>query len=137
MNGLRIGYGLFPVKIADYLLTIKEPYCVSAAAQVAVRESLRDKDHLMEKVRAIIEERGRLFDELKKFDWLKPYPSWANFILCAVLKGKASQLQFQLQNRGILVRYFDTPLLKDSLRISVGKPEHTDALIKALQEIGG
>jgi len=41
-----------------------------------------------------------------------------------------------LQDKGIMVRYFDTPLLKNSIRISVGKPEHTDALIEALREIG-
>jgi histidinol-phosphate/aromatic aminotransferase/cobyric acid decarboxylase-like protein len=33
------------------------------------------------------------------------------------------------------VRYFDTPLLRNSIRISVGKPEHTDALIRALRDI--
>ena len=40
-----------------------------------------------------------------------------------------------LQSKGIFVRYFDTPQLKDCLRISVGKPEHTDALIATLKEI--
>ena len=137
LAGLRIGYGLFPEKIAAYLMTIKEPYCVNAAAQVAVRESLADKDYLMDRVRTVIKERERLFAILQGFDWLKPYPSKANFILCAVLKGKASQIQMELENRGILVRYFDTPQLKDSLRISVGKPEDTDVLIKVLKEIGG
>jgi len=135
LAGLRIGYGLFPTKIADYLLRIKEPYCVNVAALVAVRESLKDIDYLMARVRAIIAERERLFAELKKLEWLKPFPSRANFILCLVLKGKARELQQQLQNRGILVRYFDLPFLKNCVRISVGKPEHTDALIKALREI--
>jgi len=54
-----------------------------------------------------------------------------------VLNGKASEIQQELQNKGILVRYFALPLLSNSIRISVGKPEHTDALIKALKEIGG
>jgi len=68
-------------------------------------------------------------------NWLKPLPSQANFILCSVLSGEASQLQQKLRDKGILVRYFDRPRLKNFIRISVGKPEHTDALIKALQEI--
>ncbi len=137
LAGLRIGYGLFPPKIADYLLRIKEPYCVNAAALVAVRESLKNIDYLMGRVKAIITERERLFGELKKLKFLKPYPSQANFIFCSVLNGKARELQQELQNKGILVRYFDTRLLRNALRISVGKPEHTDALIKVLQEIGG
>jgi len=36
-----------------------------------------------------------------------------------------------------MVRYFDQPLVQNGVRISVGKPEHTDALIKALRELEG
>ncbi len=137
LAGLRVGYGIFPPKIADYLLKIKPPYNVNAAALVAVQESLKDIDYLLDRVKAIIAERDRLFGELKKLEWLKPFPSQANFILCSVLNGKARELQQKLQDKGILVRYFDQPLLRNSIRISVGKPEHTDTLIKTLRELGG
>jgi histidinol-phosphate aminotransferase len=135
LAGLRVGYGLFPPKIADYLLRIKIPYNVNVAALVAVEESLKDIDYLTDTVKAIINERGRLFRELKKIEWLKPFPSQANFILCLVLKGEAKELRQKLQAKGILVRYFEEPRLRNCVRISVGKPEHTDALIKALREI--
>ncbi|TET16577.1 MAG: histidinol-phosphate transaminase [Dehalococcoidia bacterium] len=135
LAGLRIGYGIFPSEIADYLMKIKLPYNINAAALVAVRESLKDIDYLMSRVKAIVAERERLFTELEKLKFLKPFPSQANFIFCSVLNGKASQLQQKLRNKGILVRYFDRPLLRNSIRISVGKPEHTDALVKALQEL--
>jgi len=137
LAGLRIGYGLFPAKIADCLLRIKEPYSINVAALVAVRESLGDIDYLMDRVKAIVAERERLFGRLQKLGWLRPYPSQANFILCLVLDGRASQLQQKLETRGILVRYFDQPFLQNCVRISVGKPEDSDVLIKALQEIGG
>ncbi len=136
LAGLRVGYGLFPPEIADYILRIKIPYNVNVAALVAVEESLKDIDYLMSTVKAIVAERGRLLDELKKIPWLKPFPSQANFILCEVLKGEAGELRQKLQNKGILVRYFEHPVLKNFIRISVGKPEHTDALIRALREIG-
>ncbi len=136
LAGLRVGYGLFPPRIADYLLRIKMPYNVNVAALVAVEESLKDIDYLMGKVKAIIAERERLFKELKKIEWLKPFPSQANFIFCSVLNRDAKELHQKLQNRGILVRYFAQPLLQNGIRISVGKPEHTDALIKTLKEIG-
>ena len=137
LAGLRIGYGLFPPKIAGYLLSIKEPYCVNAAAMVAVRETLKDIDYLMANVKAIIAERQRLFTGLEKLGWLRPYPSQANFILCAVEKGSAKELQRELEGRGILVRYFDQPLLRNYIRISVGRPADTDILLKTLEEIGG
>ena len=135
LAGLRIGYGLFPTKIADCLLRIKEPYCVNVAALVAVRESLKDVDSLMGRVKAIIAERERLFGELKKLKWLKPFPSQANFILCSVLVG-ARQLQQKLESRGILVRCFDEALLRDCIRISVGRPEENDILFETLNELG-
>ena len=135
LAGLRVGYGIFPPKIADYLLAIKMPYTVSVAARVAVRESLKDLDYLTDRVKAIIAERERLFAELKKLKSLKPFPSQANFIFCSVLNGNAGELHQKLQNKGILVRYFDQPLLQNSIRISVGKPEHTDVLIEKLREL--
>ena len=136
LAGMRIGYGIFPPKIADYLLKIKLPYNVNVAAVVAVRESLNDLDYLMSRVRAIVAERERLFEELGKLKFLKPFPSKANFIYCSVLNGNAREIQQKLEKKGILVRYFDIPLLKNALRITAGKPEHTDALTKALREIG-
>jgi histidinol-phosphate aminotransferase len=135
--GLRIGYGIFPPKVAEYLLKIKLPFTINVAAVVAVRESLKDLDYLLDRVRAIVAERERLFGELNKLKWLKPFPSQANFIFCNVLNGKVSEIQQELEERGILVCYFDQPLLRNSTRISVGKPEQNDVLIKALQEIGG
>jgi len=135
LAGLRVGYGLFPARIADYLLTIKMPYNVNVAALVAVEESLKDVDYLMQTVKKIIAERARLIAELRKIDWLKTYPSQANFVLCELLRGDAKALRQRLQDKGILVRYFDQPQLKNFIRISVGKPEHTDALIKALRSV--
>ena len=84
LAGLRVGYGIFPPKIAEYLLTIKLPYNVNMAALVAVQESLKDIDYLMGNVKAIITERDRLFGELKKLKFLEPFPSRANFIFCRV-----------------------------------------------------
>ena len=135
LAGLRIGYGVFPPRIASYMMAIKIPHNVSVAAEIAVKESLADLDYLQGRVKVMIEERGRLFKELQSIIWLKAYPSQANFIYCAVLKGSASELHQKLQKKGILVRYFDSPLLKNSIRISAGKPEHTDALIKALRQL--
>ncbi len=136
LAGLRVGYGIFPPEIADWLLKIKLPYNVNVAALVAVRESLEDIDYLRERVKDIITERERLFGGLEKLGFLKPYPSRANFILCSVLDSNAPKLYQKLEEKGILVRYFDTPRLENYIRLSVGKPEHTDALIQALKQLG-
>lgn len=135
LAGLRIGYGFFPVEIAGYLMKIKQPYNANAAAQAAVLASLADIEYLRANVTKIVVERERLFGKLKELDWLKPYPSSGNFILCSLPEGKAKETWQQLRKKGIFVRYFDTSRLKDCLRISVGRPEDTDALVKALKEV--
>ena len=137
LAGLRVGYGVFHKNVIKYLNKIKPPYNVNVAAQIAVRESLADIDYMLGTVEAIIDERQRLYDKLDTQGILKPIPSEANFILCHAPKGKAKEMKEILESAGIFVRYFDTPLLDDMIRISVGKPEHTDALIDALQRIGG
>jgi histidinol-phosphate aminotransferase len=96
---------------------------------------MQDLDFLMDRVKKIVSERERLVAGLKELSWLKVYPSQANFILCLVLKGNAGELQQKLQNKGILVRYFDKPRLENCIRLSVGKPEHNDILLKTLHEI--
>ena len=77
-------------------------------------------------------ERERLCKALQSIPWLEPYPSQANFILCRVLGRDAAGLRNELAKAGILVRHFDKPGLQDHIRISVGKPEHTQALIEHL-----
>ena len=136
LAGLRVGYGLFPPDIAELIHRIKIPYNINVAALAAVQESMQDLDYLMERVNTIVVERDRLYAGLKKIYWLKPYPSKANFILCKLLKGDAAKLQEQLQKRGILVRYFAKPRLENCIRLSVGKPEHTDIVLGTLRKIG-
>ncbi len=135
LAGLRIGYGVFPPEVARYLMKIKLPYNVSVAATGAVLAALQDADYLMANVWKIIAERDRLYQELKKLAWLKVYPSRANFIYCAVLKGNTLRLVQKLQSKGILVRYYDQPRLENSFRVSVGKPEHTDKLMTVLRKL--
>lgn len=137
LAGLRLGYGIFPPKIVQYLMKIKLPYNVNVAALAAAEESLNDINLLQGRVKAIISERERLFSELKKLDFLKPLPSRTNFILCRVLKGEVIKLQQQLLEEGVVIRCFSQPRLQNTIRISVGRPEDTDVLIKILRQIGG
>lgn len=136
LAGLRIGYGIFPLKIADILMKIKPPYSINMAASVAARISIQESAYLLDTVQKMIKERERLFDLLSRLDFLKPIPSQANFILCEVTRGNAKYIQDELEKQGILVRYYNTPLLQNYIRISAGKPEQTDRIIEALEELG-
>ena len=136
LAGLRVGYGVFPQWIISHLLKIKQPYNVNVAGSAAALASLSDVHHLQENVRKIVAERERLYPALREFDFLEPYPSEANFILSRVVGRDAAGLKAALAERGILIRYFNTPRLQDHVRISVGKPAQTSVLLDALEVVG-
>ena len=133
LAGLRIGYGIFSPILVRHLMAIKPPYNINIAAQTAALASLADTKYLHDTVQRIVGERERLFDKLAALSSLRPLPSRANFILCYCLRGNARHLQRALRRQGIYIRHFDTPLLHNAVRISVGKPEHTDRVISALK----
>ena len=135
LAGLRVGYGVFPSWLMPYLWTAKQPYNVSVAASEAALAALRHADQLEEIGQKIIAERERLYAELQKVDYLEPYPSQSNFILCRVVGRDAAALKADLAKQGILIRYFNKPGLDDHIRISVGTPEQVDAVLKALKKM--
>jgi histidinol-phosphate aminotransferase len=135
LAGMRVGYGAFPTALMPHLWKVKQPYNVSAAASAAAIAALADPAYMADVVARLTAERVRMAGLLAGISYLRPYPSRANFILCRVAGRDARQLKFRLEERGILVRYFEKPGLRDCIRISAGKPEHTDALIAALQSL--
>lgn len=136
LAGLRVGFGVFPLALMEHLWKIKQPYNVSVAASTAAMAAIQHADELTLILRRIIAERQRLFEQLQRISWLRPYPSQSNFILCRVEGRDALQLKKDLVSQaGILVRYFNKPGLQNCVRISVGKPEHTDRLIEILQRM--
>ena len=135
LAGLRVGYGAFPVALMPHLWKIKQPYTVSVAASTAAIASLEDRVHLEQTVARIVGERERLRRELGTIPYLRPYPSQANFVLCRVEGRRAGQVKRALEQEGVLVRHFDKPRLDDCIRISIGKPEQTDALLSMLRRL--
>ncbi len=136
LAGLRAGYAVFPPALAEIVWNVKVPFNLTAAAEQAILASVDDRDWLMKNVALIVAERERLYSRLSDISWLRPYPSHGNFILCEVRGMAAKDVREHLYRQGIMVRYFDVPGLRNCIRISVGKPEHTDRLRDALREIG-
>jgi histidinol-phosphate aminotransferase len=135
LAGLRVGYGIFPSVLMPHLWKIKQPYNVSVAASAAAIASLEDSGYMAEVVRKLVSERDRMAEALSEFPFLQVYPSYSNFILCRIKGRDAKSLKLRLEDEGILVRYFNKPGLTDCIRISAGKPEHTDAVVDALKRI--
>ena len=135
LAGLRVGYGIMSPRLVEHIIDIKSPYNVSTAAEAALLASLEDAEDLMDKVKLIIDERERMSGLLGGISGLRPWPSGGNFILCEFGSGGAHHVYEGLASRGIFVRKFGNERLRDHLRISVGTPEQTDAVMRALDEL--
>ena len=133
LAGLRIGYGVFPTELTSILMKAKQPYNVSIAAETAAVVTLKNLSKAEERIYKIIEQRSFLFEELAKISWLKPYPSQGNFVLCKVMGRSAPAVWEHLRKQGILIRYFNKPMLSDHIRISVGTKEQNQQLLNALK----
>ncbi|MFQ5861161.1 MAG: histidinol-phosphate transaminase [Dehalococcoidia bacterium] len=135
LAGLRVGFGVMDPEVAQVMLAMKPPYNVNLAAEVALLASLEDREFLLGRVREIVRERERFFALLQQVPGLKPWPSQGNFILCQLPQGQGKATYEALARRGIVVRYFDTPRLRDCIRITVGLPHQDDAVVEALQAL--
>ena len=135
LAGLRIGLGAMHPDLARTMMSVKPPYNVNLAAETALIASLEDMPALLERVNAIVAERERMYGLLSAISTVKPYPSQANFILCQLPEGSGQQVFEGLCNRGIFLRHWNNPRLKDCVRTSVGFPEENDAVAAALAEL--
>jgi histidinol-phosphate aminotransferase len=138
LAGLRIGYGLFPVWIANVMLQAQCPFEVNLAGHIAAIETLAHLDEVLNNVHCITKERDRLFGMLKSQPFLTPFPSEGNYILACLNDEhvKIADVREACEAHGILLRYFNQPTMQHFLRVTVGLPEHTDVLAEALANIG-
>ncbi|MBO0778006.1 MAG: histidinol-phosphate transaminase [Ktedonobacteraceae bacterium] len=137
LAGLRIGYAIVPEWITTYMKRAQCPFEVNVAGHIAAIETLKHLDYAMDKVRLIVQERERLFQKLTNVPFLDLVPSQGNFIMARIKEEdvRMERVRAAVEAHGILLRYFSHPYLHNFLRVTVGLPEHTDRLIKALAEI--
>ncbi len=132
MAGLRIGVAFADPRIMQYLNKVKPPYNISSANQKLALERLRDQEKFQKQIDCIISERERVAEALANCEAVKKiYPSDANFILIEV--SNANKIYEQLAEQKIIVRNRHK-LIKNSLRITIGRPEENDLLITAFKK---
>ena len=136
LAGLRVGLLFASETLARGLTKVKDSYNLGRLPICAGAAALRDSTFMRANVERIVATRERLSTALRGLGF-EVLPSEANFVFARRPRGeRALKLYQALKDRGILVRYFDRPLLDDGLRITVGTDEEVDALLSALRAIG-
>ena len=136
LAGLRLGYLLgAPSLIQPILEKTRDSYNVDAVSQTIGLASIEDQPYAQHTWQTVRTDRERLADALKDLGFAVA-ASQTNFLLAEVPAGvSANDLYQGLKAAGILVRYFATPRLKDSLRITVGTKEQNQRLVSQLAEL--
>lgn len=134
LAGARIGYAVVG-KGLDTLVKFAARYLGHNRISENLALAALDSVEYYAKIRADMQQdRERLYRFFEKLQGFTAFRSDANFILARLPEGVQHELQQFLNLRKIRVKYFTEPELRDFVRITIGRREHNDALMKALNE---
>ena len=138
LPGLRLGFGTFPLSIAEQMRKYLPPWSVNTLAQRIGEQLFQDASYRRISLQHCAELRENLYDNLKKFEQLIVFPSEANFFLIKIQTDiSASQLYEKMLNKGVAIRVcsnYDN-LDESYFRIAVRTEKENQHLIEALQTI--
>ncbi len=137
MAGMRIGFAMGSEKLIGYMNDVKfsiNSYTMNTVTQLCGAEAVRDKKYFTDTVNKIIETRESSKKRLSELGFTFT-DSMSNFIFASPLKKPAQYVVEELKKRHIYVRYWNKPIIRDYLRVTVGTPEEMEKLFAALEEI--
>lgn len=137
LAGMRLGYALAQPHLIEGLRMAKDSfnsYPVDSLAQAAGTAALRDAVYYEEVLRRVEDTRTWFVKALTEMGFYV-LPSKTNFVFAGHASIKAGELFQRLRDRGVLVRYFDAPRVRDFLRITIGTDGDMQKVAAILQEI--
>ena len=136
MAGARLGFAIGDRELIRDMNTVKnatDPYNVNRMTQAAGIAAFEDDDYYMTNCRRIMETRAYTTGKLEKLGFAV-IPSMTNFLLTrGPVPGR--ELYLSLKERGVLVRWFDQPRIRDYIRVSIGSREQMDRFLAAVTDI--
>jgi len=133
LAGLRLGLLAGGPEWLRELEKLRLPYNVGIVTQLIAEKVLQHRDVLLQQAAAIKNERATLGTQLAAMSGIESFPTNANFILFRV--NEAGHVFQNLKKRGVLIKNLDGthPLLKNCLRVTVGKPDENALFLAALE----
>lgn len=136
LAGLRIGYAVANEKLIKFINDVKysyNSYTMNTPSIVLGTASIEDDEYFKEKVKAIKKTREWFTEELKKLGF-RVLPSSANFVFASPRTKTAEEVFEEAKKRGIYVRFWNKPIIKDFLRITIGLDEEMKKVVDFLKE---
>lgn len=134
LAGLRIGFGVFPIDVAERLKAGKEPWTVNCLADAAARAALDDMEYLERSLKTMEHEKCFIEEGLTRL-LLEFIPSAANYYLVRIKN--ARYVMDILSKKGILLRDCSNfeGLENGFVRIAVRSGRENRILLKELSEL--
>ena len=134
LAGLRLGFAVAQPLLIESLAKVKDSYNVDAVSARVGAAAIRDTAHTRANVERVCVSRAGLARTLSGLG-CRVWPSEANFLLVRPPEGNAGTVHAALKAAGVLVRYFDEPMLRDKLRITIGTDKQNARLVEALTTV--
>ena len=134
LAGMRAGLAFGSEDIVRNMLKVKDSYNLCRLSLAAAVAALEDAEWMQRNVGRIQRTRKTLIRGLRKLGF-DVQPSQANFVMARMGSDSIRWLHEGLRDRGILVRYFDTPELRNMMRVTVGKPQEIRALLNETEAL--
>lgn len=129
----RVGYFVGNVDLIAALHKIRDSYNVNGLGQIAAEATLDDLKYYRANFKNIITTREWLARELTLLGF-RVFPSQSNFILAIPPRFPAKDWLQKLRTQKILVRWFDSPGVKQYLRITIGTRAEMQSLVRAAKK---
>jgi histidinol-phosphate aminotransferase len=137
LAGLRVGYAIGQAGLIEALERVKNSFNSYPLGRLAIAgavAAIEDKEHFDRTRRAVMASREALVASLEALGF-RVQPSAANFVFATHPRRDAGDLAQALRRRGIIVRHFQQPRIRQFLRISIGTDAQCRSLVGALEEI--
>ena len=134
LAGLRVGYMIAGADIVEQIMKVKLVYNINSLSQEIALILLKHRNEMSCYIERIMQERERLGRQLGGLHGITPFPTDANFILFRA-EPDAEATFSELLRQGILIRNLNGPgLLRNCLRVTVGKPEENDEFLSVVSK---
>lgn len=136
LAGMRVGYGIFPESLVDYVGRIMPGFCnVSVVATAAAIAAVQDDVYNRSTVNRIVADREALAAQLREIPGVEPLPSATNFLLVRLPVADAGPIVRRLAQNGVYVRHFSNPEfgIVDFLRVSIGTTDDHEVFLQELE----
>lgn len=137
LAGLRVGY--LACSNENIVKTINKavlPYSVNQMSLLVAQTVYENKEKYQDLIKEIIEQREYVSKQLLKLGFTV-YPSKTNFVMCNLNSSKEEGeklFDFLLENKVLVRNFSKNPLLKGSLRITIGTKQENDILLEKIKE---